>query len=88
MIYKNFVHHVAKQLDISDAEARRVLAGVFTLLRDSVLAGQRVAVPQFGTFHRRTTREGTRRMGSVKVEVPESHHVRFRSAKAAKARAH
>ena len=89
MTYKDFIEaELAPYLAVQPPEARRIAQEVFSAIRRAVLDnGKSVVIPQFGTFHPVTTKSGIRKVGKGTITVPESVHVRFRSAKATKERA-
>lgn len=89
MTYGRLVEELAAQLKLSKPETRRCVEHIFASIRKQVLGlGARIVIPKFGTFRLGETKRGVRPLGKYgSLDVPASKHVRFRSAKGAKARA-
>lgn len=82
MSKKELVEAVAKAANLTQADAERALTAVFDTIVDGVAAGDRVAVPGFGTFEKRerAARTGRNPRTGEEITIEASSTPGFKAA--------
>ncbi len=77
---------VAAACDLSDAAGAKALEAVFEAIKQELAEGQKVAIPQFGSFEPRdrAARQGRNPQTGASIEIAASRTVGFKPATALK----
>ena len=80
------VEAMAKKADLSKKDAEKALKAVFDVVTAELVAGQKVAVPGFGTFEvkERAARKGRNPQTGKEIEIPAAKNPVFKAGKALK----
>ena len=83
MKYTDFVKLVAREAQVTNVVAKKVLDSSMNLLKDVVVSGDEVVLNGVGKFSKklRSERMGTNPMTGEKVTIPASNVVTFKTSK-------
>ena len=83
---KELVAGIAKEANVSEAEAAKVLAAVIAVTEKALKDGDKVQITGFGTFEvaERPARTGRNPFTGEEMEFPASKAPRFKAGKALK----
>lgn len=84
MTFDELFHKVALSEGLTISQTKRVINATFDEIKVAALGGDRVGIPQFGVFLRRTTKASERPVGGVLKKVAASSRVVFRASTGAK----
>ena len=82
MTKADFIHHLATKLDITKAEADKILLAVFDTLTDVLVNQDKMMMPDFGTFSTKIREEKTGRNPSTgqAMVIPRAVVANFKPA--------
>lgn len=74
-----FVEQIAARLDLSKAEAGRLVNGVLEQIEENLAAGEKTAITGFGTFEvvEREARKGRNPATGAEIDIPASRAPKF-----------
>jgi nucleoid DNA-binding protein len=80
MTHKEFVVAIAKELEISQAQAETIIVKIFDEISECMAEGERVSIKKFGSFFAQTRlpRDGHNPNTLEKVFIPEVQLPKFR----------
>lgn len=80
--------HLATQLELTKADARKVVDGLFAAIADAAAAGDEVSISGFGKFKIKESaaREGRNPATGATIQIAASKKLGFTPAKAVKDR--
>ncbi len=74
---------VARQTDVTNAEASQVVSALFDIIEEAIADNVKVSIGGFGAFERRHRKARTARnpQTGATMEVPAKHYPAFKAAK-------
>ncbi|MCI8588765.1 MAG: HU family DNA-binding protein [Bacilli bacterium] len=81
-----FVEALAERTGLTKADATRALEGVFDIIKEALVKGDKVPVAGFGTFSvgKRAAREGRNPQTGETVKIAACNSAKFKAASALK----
>ena len=82
MTKNDTVEKIIESVDISKKDAMNVVKATFDAISDALVAGEKVAIPGFGSFEvrERAARKGRNPQTGAQIDIPASRVTKFKAS--------